>query len=254
MSWLNRLLKEEQSAHLSFFGKTFDLSVFESTLEQYGETKVKEWKELLLEPHFLLEVEIARKADFPGFKVRPDNHCYEVVYQGKVLRMKDGKPQTDKKAHWLLGQTVLIDTRLKPAYHDSKQMWANDSFMGPIIQDLREEGKIPKYEYGRPQSSRFGCSDLDWDEHIKPVLAKELNLSFRLERAIEAIVIPQMYIHMPRNQDGSTNTSVWYEEYFGDCSGHLFGGDSDCGGLAGVCWGYAGRCWYDRSFRPLAVL
>lgn len=254
MNWLNEILETERRAHVNFFGVEFDLSEFEATLKKYGENKVEEWGRLLLETHFLPEIEIAIKADFPGFKVRPDNHCYEVVYQGKVLRMIDGKLQPDKKAHWLLGQTVLIDTRLKPAYNDDRQMWENDNLLGPIIEKLKKDGKITRSQYV-PQPSRFEVSDLDWDKEIRPALAEKLNLpSLRLERAVEAVVIPQIYTHMPRKDDGTTNTWVWYEEYFGGRFYRLNGGYSGYGGLAGVSWSYSGVHWVNRSFRPLAVL
>ncbi|MBI2627075.1 MAG: hypothetical protein HYW77_02415, partial [Parcubacteria group bacterium] len=217
MKWLDNILEKEKASHVNFFGKEFDLSTFSETLKKYGENRIREWEALLLEPHFLPKIEIARKADFPGFKIRPSNHCYEVVYQGKVLRVIDGQLQNDQKAHWLLGQSVLIDTRLKPNYENGEQMWHKDNFLGPIIEKLRKQEKIPKYEYGS-QSSRFGVSSLDFDNQVKQVLLERLGLSFRHERAIEAIIIPQLYLYMPRKNNGTTNTWVWYEEFFGDCS------------------------------------
>ena len=254
MDWLDVILENEKRAHVSFFGGEFDLSGFEATLKKYGKNKVKEWGKFLLEPHFLPEIEIARKANFSGFIVRPNYHCYEIVYQGKVLRMINGELQQDKRAHWLLGQTVLIDTRLKPAYDNGRQMWRNDNLLGPVVEGLRQDSKIKRPEYV-PQSSRFEISDLDWDEQIKPVLAEKLNLSFlRLERAVEAIVIPQIYTRMPRKDDGTTDTWVWYEEYFEARSSRLSGGYSTDGGLAAVFWCYSGGRWGGRSFRPLAVL
>ena len=254
MNWPKKTLEKEREAHFNFFGKEFDLSGFKETLEKYGQVRVEEWKNLLLESHFLPKVEMARKADFPGFKIRPDNHCYETVYRGKVLRMIDGELKPDKKAHWLLGQTVLIDTRLKPAYDNGRRMWQNDNFLGPIIENLRQRGKIKNCEYG-PSSSRFEVSDLEWDHQIRPALAQKLNLSsFRLERVAEAVVIPQLYPHMLRRDDGTTNTWVWYEEFFEDRSKRLVGGDSGYGGLADVIWDCYGNHWSGRSFRPLAVL
>ena len=110
MSWTDTILAKERSAHLGFFGKEFDLSEFESTLQKYGQDQIQAWSNLLLEPHFLPKVEMPRKAKFPGWLVRPDSHSYEVVYQGKVLRVINGQLQVDKKAHWLLGITALIDT------------------------------------------------------------------------------------------------------------------------------------------------
>ena len=252
------ILTQERQAHLNFFGRELDLSGFQATLTRYGEKKIEEWRKLLLEPHFLPEVKMDRKAKFPGWQVRPDNHIYEVVHQGRVLRYIDGKLQPDKKADWLLGNTVLIDTRLKPAYQGGKQMFKDDIFMGPILVGLRQAGEINKYELGE-QTSRFGVSADEWEEPIKLALSKDKKIGltkeqWRLERAIEANVISQLYTHMPRKDNGTTDTTSWYEEYFEDHSHRVYGGYSDCGGLADFRWHWSGDHWYRRAFCPLAVL
>jgi len=256
MSWLKAILDQERKSHLAFFNKEFNLSDFEQTLAKHGEKKIREWGALLLEPHFLPKIAMDRKADFPGWKVRPDDHTYEVVYQGKVLRNMDGKIKPDKKAYHFIGQTVLVDTRLKPNYQDGKQMWKNDNFLGPVLKKLRQTKKIQPYEYGS-QYSRFDISADEWEDQIKSALNNDKrfsNLQWRLERGIEGNVIPQLYPHMPRKDNGQTDTWVWYEEYFGDRSDRVNGGHSDCGGLANFCWHWSGGHWYYRSFCPLAVL
>ena len=210
-----------------------------------------------MEPHFLPKVKMDRKAEFPGWKVRPDNHTYETVYQGRVLRDINGKLVPDKKAHWLSGETVLIDTRLKPAYKNGKQMWKDDTdFLGPILENIRCLNQIAKYEHGS-QSSRFGVSADDWEKCVKTSLENDKrfdNVQWRLERGAEGNVIPQMYSHMPRRDNGTTNTWVWHEEYFEDRSNRLLGGDSHYGGLSVFGWDWSGYRWNDRSFCPLAVL
>ncbi len=251
------LTTKERTAHLAFFGTEFDLSEFESTLLKYGEKKIQAWSDLLLEPHFLPRVEMDRKAEFPGWLVRPDNHSYNVVYQGKVLRQIDGKLQPDKNAHWLSGNTVLIDTRLKPNYESGRQMYEND-YLGPFLAELREAGKISRYDYG-DQSSRFGVSADEWEEQVKPVLSKDKRFEFgqdqwRFERAIEANVIPQIYLHMSRKNNGYTSTWSWYEEYFGGRSDRVIGGHSVCGGLSVFYWIWSGNHWGYQAFCPLAVL
>lgn len=253
MNWIEKIVGFERQAHLDFFGREFDLKSFQETLKRHGENKVKEWREFLLEPHFLPKIEMSRKAKFPGWKVKPTAHHYEVVYQGKVLRMINGELQPDKKAHWLSGETVLVDTRLKPQYKDGKQIWSNDTLLGPILENLRKSNKISNYNYG-PQSSRFGVSADEWEAQVKPALNQTTNLSWRLERVVEGHIISQLYTHMPRKEDGATNTWVWYEEYFEDRSHRLYGGYSGYGGLAAVCWLWSDGHWFDGSFRPLAVL
>jgi hypothetical protein len=136
-------------------------------------------------------------------------------------------------------------------------MFKDDNLLGPIIERLRQEGKIAKYEYGTP-ASRFGVSgDDEWEDQIRPALAEFLGIKVarvRLERAIESNIIPQLYSYLPRQRDGETDTWVWYEEYFEDGSYRLYGGSSDFGGLSRVYCLWAGSHWFYRAFRPLVVL
>jgi len=228
---------------------------FEKILRKYGRKKIKEWQGLGLEPHFLPKVSMMLGNDYPGWKVKPKKWFYDMLAQGKILRDINGQLEPVTKAE-LPGATVLIDTRLKPVYKNGVQMWEGDNLLGLLIADLRKEGKIAKYDYG-PQSSRFGVSANEWQEYVRPALANRLGLEprqLRLECAIEANVIPQLYPYMPRKDDGKTNTWVWHEEYFGGGGPRLHGGVSDCGGLAGVHYNDAGRHWSYGAFRPLAAL
>ncbi len=155
-------------------------------------------------------------------------------------------------------QVVLIDIRLKPAYDNGRQMWDDDTaFCGNIIKMLREEGKIQEYSSGHI-SSRFNVSPDEWQNHIRPLLAKLVWLrthQMKLESGFLMNLIPQVYTDLPRAKDGTTNTSVWLEEYLGkDASGRLYGGHSDDGGLANVRYSHVGNHWCHRSIRPLGVV
>ena len=258
--WLQGILISEGQSHLNFFGQEFDLSKFEKTLKKYDQEKIREWQGLGLEPHFLPEVVMALNESYPGWKVKPYNWYYQKADEGKILRNINGSLVVDKEPFKLEGITVLIDTRLKPAYGDGKQMYENDNLLGLVIEELRKEGKIAKYEYGTP-SSRFGLSSNEWEDCIKPVLAEKLSLNLsqiRLERAVEVNVIPQLYPYMSRKDDGGTNTWIWYEEFYGSRDCRLHGGISGRGGLAFECCRWPSdvpdRNWQCRSLRPLAVL
>lgn len=255
--WLQEILSLERQYHLNFFGQEFDLVEFEETLKKYGQEKRREWQELGLEPHFLPDVAMNWNREFPGWKVKPGKWYYEQAEKSKILRDSiNGKLVVDKTPYRLEGISVLIDRRLKPKHNDDKQMYQNDNLLGPVIEKLREEGKIEVYKCG-PQSSRFGVSSKEWKEAIKQVLAEKLGFKVnqvRLERTIEANVISQLYPNMPRKEDGITNTWVWYEEYFERYDSRLDGGDSRYGGLAHVYCGFVGGHWGDRSLRSLAVL
>lgn len=253
--WLGQILANEQAYHVAFFGQEFDLTNFVNTLKKYDESKVLFWQKLGLEPHFLPGVSLGQNDNYPGWKIKPETRFYKAVAVGKILRQIGSKlaPIDEVK---LEGITVLIDTRLKPVYKGGKQMWANDEVLGSIIEWFRKNGKIAKYEHG-PQSSRFGVSADEWEKEIKLAWAEKIDLDLnqvRLERAIEANVIPQIYSYMPRRDDGKTNTWIWYEEYFGARGLRLNGGNSVIGGLADVRYHAAVGHWDDRSFRPLAVL
>lgn len=172
--------------------------------------------------------------------------------EGKIFRNDNGDLQKIKAVE-LHGVSVLIDTRLKPAYDNGKQIYENDNLLGPIIKQLRKAKKIAKYEYGS-QDSRFGVSADEWEKQVKPTLGEILKVSsVLLEPTIVANVIPQLYPYMPRKDDGNTNTWVWYEEYFEDRGKRLNGGNSDNGGLANVNWNDADNSWNNRSVRPLVV-
>jgi hypothetical protein len=255
--WLGNILARERKAHQGFFGQEFDLASFQAVLVKHGPEAIQRWQNLGLEPHFLPQVAMSQDTNFGGWKVKPENWYYEQVGAGKILRRQlDGSLAPDREAFGLEGITVLVDTRLKPQYDGGKQRFKNDNLLGPIIEGLRREGKIARYEHG-PQSSRFGVSANDWEDQIKPALAEFLVLEVsqvRLERTIEANVIPQLYSHMSRKDDGKTNVWVWYEEFFEGASKRLCGGYSGHGGLSGVNYFSADGCWSDGAFRPLVVL
>ncbi len=253
--WLTDILTRERQTHLAFFGREFDLIEFEKILRKYGRKKVKEWMKLGMEPHFLPKVSMMAGDDYPGWKIKPEEWFFKKQIEGKLLCDIKGDLKKVTTVE-LEGVAVLIDTLLKPAYENDKQMYKDDNMLGPVIEKLRKAGKILKYEYC-PQSSRFGISADEWESHIKTRLAEKLSLAesqLRLERAIEANIIPQLYPYMSRKDDGNTNTWVWYEEYFGDRGRRLAGGRSGYGGLARVHWGCSDGHWGSLSFRPLAVL
>ncbi len=254
-NWLSDILSRERASHLAFFGQEFDLLDFQATLEKYGRQQIARWQKLGLEPHYLPKATMAKDSVFPGWKIKPEDWYYNQIANGNILRNQNSALVADRLVA-LEGITVLLDTRLKPNYDNGRQMYQDDDFLGSIIANLRKQDKIAKYEYG-PQSSRFGVSADEWENHVKLTLASKLNLNphqLRLERAIETNIIPQLYTHMPRKDDGNTNTLVWYEECFERRAYRLFGGGSDFGGLAGVSYRYADCHWLDGSVRSLAVL
>lgn len=255
-SWLDAILESEKKAHLAFFGNEFDLTQFAETLQKYGKKKIQYWKKFGLEVHFLPKTIFTSKDNYPGWKKKPENWFYENVSNGKILENVNGeliKLQTVETE----GITLLIDTRCKPQYTDGSQMYENDNFLGPLILKLRKEGKI-QYDSAVPWESRFNISANEFETQLKSEIASLLKLNvsqIRLEKTIEANVIPQLYQHMPRKNDGNTNTWCWYDEYFCDRTSRLNGGDSGGGGLSDVgCGGSDDHLDDEGSVRLVAVL
>lgn len=254
--WWDEILEKEHQCHEDFFGREYDLSTFEAVLKKHGATRIKNWQNRGFEPHYLPLAVMSKDADIPCWKIRPEEWYYSQVAKSKILRCQSNgqlRPVDEVK---LEGIVVLLDTRLKPKYNNGKQMFFQDTICGAVIAMLREQGNIANYDCG-DQTSRFGVSAQEWQEHIRPALAKEFGVEtdqVRLETSIEANVIPQLYSYMPRHKDGETNTWVWYEEYFEDVSDRLDGGDSDCGGLSDVNYYSVGCHWSSGAVRPLVVL
>lgn len=254
--WLDRLVQNENDAHRTFFGQTFDLDQFRATLEHFGEERVGQWADLGLQPHFLPKLALTQGSKFRGWKIKPEEWFWQQVAAGTIKRRNATGDLEVVKEVGFDGDTVLIDTRCKPAYDGGRQMFANDLLLGTLIETLRDKGKIARYEYGE-QSSRFGVSSLEWDTHVRPALETLPvfeNVAFRLEMAIEANCVPQIYKRMPRKKDGQTDTWVWYEEFVEGESHRLDGGHSGYGGLARVRYHDVDVHWVYRAVRPLGVL
>lgn len=220
--WIEKLVAEEMAYHKKFFGFTFDFSLFRKALKQLGYKRVTELQKKGLKVCYFPRMEfVDSDRQFPGWRIRPDNRYWDFLHH------KDH----NKREALLYGGTYLVDIRLKPIYDEGRQMFSEDKFfLGNIISGHRRDGRIKAYQKG-PRSSRFGISpDEFW--HIFSSLAEIVpEADWRLETAIEANVIPQLYKHLPRHQDGMTDTSVWFDDCV-DSGGHLMGGNAEFGGLA----------------------
>jgi len=252
--WLRERVNRERTILQAFFGQEFDLIRFVEDVHRYGRKRLSKALKFGWEPHFFPEILMSADATYPGWKIKPEKWFFQASDQGKLLLLQpDGSLVVSNPAYKLGGVTVLIDTRLKPAYNDGQQMYTKDNLLGPIIEDLRKQQKIQDYS---PRNSRFHTSGNEC-EVIKPILAAKLGLKpeqVRLETEIEANVIPQLYTDMPRQNDGDTNTSEWREEFFASRDYRLRGGRSGNGGLAHVYCIDAVRRWSDQGCRFLAVL
>ncbi|MEK9155810.1 MAG: hypothetical protein AAB360_00710 [Patescibacteria group bacterium] len=258
MDWIGKIIAAEEKCHQAFFGQTQNLALMRQVLEATGQERVKAWNALGLEVHFLPKLVLTAKTSLKGWKKKPEFWFWEQIGAGNIKRRNASGELASMTEVGLEGIVALVDTRCKPSYDGGRQMFANDAnFLGKLIARLRADGKLVKYEYG-PQESRFGVSPVEWDNHLRSVVAELLGLPaqrMRLETIIEANIVPQAYPAMcPRANDGQTDTWVWYEEFFGDASNRLVGGDSNYGGLVRVSYNFADGRWRRAAVRPLGVL
>lgn len=253
--WIGRIIKTEGEYLEAFFGKTFDLALLQKALQYYGKERIDNWKRLDLEVHFLPRISLYQEANFPGWKVKPEDWFWEKLKGGKLyLRSRDGDFAVVKEVN--LGCIVaLIDIRQKPPYRGGQQMFLNDkNLLGAVISKLRKQGKIAAHK--GPSSSRFSVSADEWENHIRPNYAEKMGFDsskVRLEKAIEVNTIPQIYKDLPRANEGKTDTWIWCEEYTEDLC-RLSAASVDRGGLKAIYDNYSEHNWDHRAVRPLIVL
>jgi len=129
-----------------------------------------------------------------------------------------------------------------------------------VVKQLREAGKISQVMCV-PQTSRFGiAANLEWEDYVRPIVAELIELNsgqVRLERAIEAKLIPQFFRNLPRINDGTSTTFIWCQEYYEDECFRLTVGPSYNGVPQIYFINYSDahyRHYRNVSFRPLGVL
>ncbi len=169
--------------------------------------------------------------------IKPKHEFYEWIRDGKIAscsaRLKRG---------W-----YLADFSIGVDYTDySTQVFFNDP-LAPIIEKLRQAGKIGKYDKS-PLGSRFGIILQEWPL-IFAELAKELGFKpeqIRLERFIEFNAIGNLY---DKNR-GQFNMWEWFADLFED-SRWFYGGIHYRGGLADVNCDLVGIRIGNFAGRPL---
>ncbi len=254
--WLDKLVEAEQKLLKAFFGREFDLTFFRQILAACGQEKLKVWAALGLEPHYFPSYLFTADLQLPGWKVKPNNWYWEQQEAGNFY-LPGPTGLVQMKETRTVESVLLTDMRGKPGYNGGKQLWKSDKpLLGKAIERLRKDRQISEYSYG-PQSSRFGVSATEVDNHLIQAFADVVGLEasqVRLERAIEANVLSQIHTGSARAKDGGTDTWLWYQESFGSAAVRVFGGYSGGGGLADVYWHSASHSYNNGSFRLQGVL
>lgn len=213
--------------------------------------RVREWRELGFELHYLPEITMAEDRDFPGWRHKPGKRYTPGQQYGLEFydEIKNGNLAPDSAT--LPGSWILADSREKPDYQNGKQLYPNDDQIGAILKDLREQGIIQAFD---PPTSRF---NLSWDElHSTELTSRLASLlgvppdKLRLPRAIEWNYLGNAF----HPQWGTTNTWEWLEDSYQGGRRRMRCGGSRGGGLSGVYWNVPGDRYGYLGFRRLVVL
>ena len=258
--YIDCVIAREQESLDRFFGTSIDVGEFKKTLSEYSREQFLVWEQLGLVPHYLPSMRCDKDANIPGWKTRPNDFFWDEAESDQILTTIQGRLLPDITCYSLNATTVLVDGRGKPdsdpPIMGGQQMFEKDNLLGPLLDQLRRDGRLAAYRYG-DQSSRFGVCRREWEEIVKPALSQQLGITIeqlRLERAIEANMIPQIYDDLPRVHDGSTDTAVLYEEYVDDSERCLVGGAAREGGLSHVQAIHKNSAWRTFAIRPIIKL
>lgn len=130
------IVDKENEYHWNFFGKKFNLTAFSEALADYGESKIKFWAELGLEPHFEPNVLMVEDADFPGWEERPEKSFYSAVRRERVAEIEiKGKRAflvLKRESYTLFASPVLIDVGVFPSLNVIEKVGP-----GPMVRSER---------------------------------------------------------------------------------------------------------------------
>lgn len=246
--WQEVIYMRENALIKNFFGRELPI---EKLPEHITQEQLKQWEELGMGIHYLPDIELDRKQDFPGWKIKPYEWFYERVALNDILDFDANKQLVPVKNPLNLGgRWVLIDERPKPADNNG-EVYPQD-FLEHTMKDFREKHLLDHNSDLHP-GTRFFTSWTEWYDTIRPEVAKTLNVpveQVRLPRVIEYNYLGNL-LHP---EWGKTDTWEWLQEACGGGKYRMRGGHSFNGGLAIVYWrGPAGH-GTDRGFRPFVDL
>lgn len=260
-NYLQKIIKKEKDYHQKFFGKSFNLDKFAKDLEDYSDSKIKLWESWGFEPHFFPEVKMLRSTKFPGWNAKPEEKFYIELIKGNIFHQVNGKYIKDYSADTLEGVSVLIDVEIKPLFKLTNTWGKQTVFskdkgkLGKVIESLRRQKKIRFYSKFTEIDSRFGLSPAEFDKYIAPELSKALGVKgVRMERFIEANVIPQLYTDIPRAEDSYGFNVIIHADAYLSKAHHLITGSFEKGSPKYFDFVFWPDFWYYRAPRIVAIL
>ena len=230
---LDQLISKTEKLLSKHFGKKI---IVDRIPAEFTEENLAKWARYNLKPVFLPDEEITENREIKNW-VKPRRWFYDKIKEGKIAR----DSAVLKRGWYLADFSIGVD------YAGGIQVFPNDPLV-PIIERLREEDKIGKYDK-TPMGSRFSIIPRNEYPLVFTELAKELGLKSEqilLERCIEFNAIGNLY----DSNRGKFNSWEWFFDAFED-SYRLCGGDRGDGGLADVDRHWSGLRLVNLAGRPL---
>lgn len=220
-----RELLRTQTKNLDgFFGREITPESPNGLIEFIEFTKVRGFT---FEPYLTRNIMFTETRDFPGWRIKPNRWFWDNL----------GKSIPSESARMVAGWSAM-ETITRPNYTNGSQLYENDA-LAKTLEDLRKEGqiKVPDHVKHVPAISRFGVSP---EEIEGPVVARFAKLAKIDPKTVSAArYIEFNYLgNLSHPEFGQANTGEWFKDKFGR-DDHLYGGDANDGGLAGVDYGWA---------------
>ena len=205
---------------------------------EFTEENLARWAKMNFHPIYFPTEQISQDRQLKDW-IKLEDWFYQRIKKGKIKQDADN----------LYPGWYLADFTQGVDYTDENQVSVNDP-LSPIIKELREQGKVGKYD-NTPLGSRFSIvSQNEWPVVCQVVL-QELGVdskraTCRLERCIEFNAIGNLF---DANR-GKFDTWEWFDDIFGDIN-RLIGGNRSNGGLPYVNAGGASYRHNNIAGRPL---
>jgi len=244
------MVARERRYYRNRFGKIFDFRPFWMTLQTVGLDVIKQAQKLGLEFHYFPIIDCAIPYGIIGI----DSwwRLNAEVVPGQLIRRSGQHPRTgeiDETYYsffnlcddWKCnepGKTALVDMRPRA---NGVRVFPDDNLVMPEIEKLVQEDLLLDYGNFRDGVSkhgsglslwpRCGLTSLEWELRLAQALHSflatrlldkvTLRWTLRLERYVEAWLIPSIYADSPRAGELKWPIQVWLEEYCRDSNGGL---------------------------------
>jgi len=251
---VKRILKKERNPFdapvIKSFREQFVLNTAKLLSKHFGrKVKVDPLPEILTEENIRKAAEFNLRPVFsPGKEIfvgrKPKNW---VALPEKFFQWERDKKIATGSAIWPCGW-YLADFSIGADYTDGTQVFCDDP-LSPLIEKLRKDGKVGKYDK-TPMGSRFAIMPNSEWPLVFTELANELEFFAAKQVSLEPYSVFNAIGNIYDKNRGKFNMWEWFADIFGDSS-RLYGGDRGHGGLARVDCSWVGFRYDIIAGRPL---